>query len=384
MNPEFRSLYQERINTLLSNEIDNIQDTLAGTRIGWQPSMSQSPGYRTTSHPVTKPDCITKARYYPKKWILKRNEKCQSNYSTLISDRGLNEGIHCWTFKILESTDVYLGLVFPLEEKLINDENLRKTYIGDENGSNSGGLLNKECFSIYLPEQTFVNESSCLVEHGITDLKLDDDKYEKAAQELISLGEPIENVNQIKESYKDLYTLLYLYKNPNDRIFSLNIPNYSGSAYRITIPYLSSSIRSKNYSQNFFSDSLRRHINYRIEAPKENISQIIPVGMKFGFVLNFINLTLHILVFNQTNNTNNPDKIIYLSNLIPGRSYYPAISMKGIEGIVELDISTSWQFVAPSYLEALQTELEISEDFRIRNQRLTDEIKSLHAAFTSS
>lgn len=282
MNEELYILFKLRIEQLLKDKNHIREKALNGKRPSWLPSIERSPGYQISSLDAEEDDKSnpTKLRFLSKHWIIQRNNYCPESFTPLISDRGLNQGIHCWTFKVLEEGEMYLGFIFPTVGYIQQDEDLINTFVCDKNRNASGELLNKDCCYVYCSKGS--NE-----------------------EEKVSL------------------------------------------------------------TYNYIDERIGFHTCSNL------------IGKRVGFLLDFHSLQANLLLFNSSNLTNKPDEIILLKNLFPDRSYYPAMSMKAHEGVVELETSTSWEYAVPSYLNIIQSEVEIAEGFRQQNMILMETVDQL-------
>jgi hypothetical protein len=222
-------------------------------------------------------------------------------WMTVIANRDFTEGCHYFEVKVVKYCRFMVSLLFPFDETLITGSNL-----ASYPGSAANPLFSENYTSFYSG-----TESIARYVRNIHDMKIDDNMtpYRDA---LLAAGISRDRFNGMAHDMYRIYTL-------RDNIDAQRVQQFL--------------INQRQW------DSVARH-----HAPATTPPPVFDwAGCRVGFLMDLDQGLLYLLVYfpgNHSTSYKEANKRVLFAVLGRGRRYFPAISMAGCEGALELRTST--------------------------------------------
>lgn len=239
-------------------------------------------------------------------WEVRRTAAYQGpEWMTIIADRGFTEGTLYFEIRIVRACKFMVSLLFPADDTLINESNL-----ASHPGAGGNPLLSQNYTAFFSGTGSVARNV-----RNIHDMKFDDNMtpYRDA---LLAAGISRDFFNAIAEDPHQVCAVRDHRDIPQVQQFVNGQRHWGG-----TVPHLQRHGRNFTYPHPVFDWA----------------------GCRVGFLMDLDRGRLYLLVYfagNHSASYDQADKRVLFAVLGRGRRYFPAVSMAGCEGALELRTST--------------------------------------------
>jgi hypothetical protein len=289
----------------------------------WMPATTLTPEFANDSFPDASD---------VKLWhIARRKIESDPSWLTLLANKGFTGGVHYWEVRVVRPCNFMIGVVSPSDNSIITEENLASHL-----GAAGNPLLGTSCTAF----SSFHSQSGRSV-RDIVDMGFDTEFLALRDRFLSTTGLGMAYFNTIRYDRDRVYTLTECWDK-----FGW-VQRHLAGEYDFAC--LAKWYKSRNISTTY------------------PYSLFDWAGCRVGFLMDLHCGQLHLLLYragNSSTSVEGADKKVLFGTLLQGRRYFPATSMQGCDGALELRTGARLPGDCPELVEQLQETAALVQEYR--------------------